>query len=89
MISFNTEKVTDMTYMFFNCLKITDMNVSGFNRDALCTAKFMFYNTEKLTNITLPWIQSGDLKCSSFMDTKDTINGVLWTEYSKKSEKVN
>ena len=61
----NTEKVTDMSYMFNNCSKLTSLDVSKFNTANVTNMSYMFYscsallsldvtnfNTEKVTDMT-------------------------------------
>ena len=61
----NTEKVTDMSYMFNNCSKLTSLDVSKFNTANVTNMSYMFYscsallsldvtnfNTEKVTDMS-------------------------------------
>ena len=61
----NTEKVTDMSYMFNNCSKLTSLDVSKFNTANVTDMSYMFYscsallsldvtnfNTENVTNMS-------------------------------------
>ena len=61
----NTEKVTDMSYMFNNCSKLSSLDVSKFNTANVTNMSYMFYscsallsldvtnfNTEKVTDMS-------------------------------------
>ena len=47
----NTEKVTDMCYMFSGCLKLTSLDVSKFNTVNVTNMSGMFYNCSKLSSL--------------------------------------
>ena len=60
----NTEKVTDMSYMFLACFKLTSLDVTKFNTEKVTDMRYMFascssltsldvtkFNTEKVTNM--------------------------------------
>ena len=47
----NTEKVTDMSYMFFTCSKLTSLDVTKFNTGNVTDMGYMFYNCSKLTSL--------------------------------------
>ena len=47
----NTEKVTDMSYMFFTCSKLTSLDVTNFNTENVKNMVRMFYNCSALTSL--------------------------------------
>ena len=47
----NTEKVTDMSYMFNNCSKLTSLDVTKFNTAKVSNMGYMFFNCSKLTSL--------------------------------------
>ena len=47
----NTEKVTDMSYMFFACSKLTSLDVTNFNTENVKNMVRMFYNCSALTSL--------------------------------------
>ena len=47
----NTEKVTNMRYMFGNCSKLTSLDVTNFNTAKVTDMSFMFSNCSKLTSL--------------------------------------
>lgn len=47
----NTTSVTDMSYMFFNCSKLTSLDVTHFNTSNVENMFGMFYECEKLTSL--------------------------------------
>ena len=49
----NTSQVTDMSYMFCGCYKLSGLDVSGFNTSAVTTMKCMFYQCRGLTALDL------------------------------------
>ena len=51
--NFNTSKVTSMGSMFYNCVNLTNLNLSSFNTSNVTYMRVMFYNCENLTSIDL------------------------------------
>ena len=49
----NTENVTNMHFMFFNCRSLTSLDVSGFNTSNVSDMSYMFYNCTDLTSLDL------------------------------------
>ena len=49
----NTSQVTSMNGVFYNCNKLTSIDVSHFNTDAVTFMPFMFYGCTELTSIDL------------------------------------
>ena len=47
----NTSEVTDMTYMFGYCKKLTSLNLSSFNTSKVSDMKYMFYSCLNLQTI--------------------------------------
>ena len=47
----NTEKVTDMHYMFGNCSKLTSLDVTNFNTAKVTDMSYMFSACSKLTSL--------------------------------------
>ena len=47
----NTEKVTNMRYMFYNCSSLTSLDVTHFNTAKVTDMGNMFYNCSSLTTI--------------------------------------
>ena len=41
--NFNTDNVTDISYMFFGCSSLTELNLSNFNTDNVTDISFMFF----------------------------------------------
>ena len=49
----NTSQVTSMNGVFYNCNKLTSIDLSHFNTDAVTFMPFMFFGCTKLTSIDL------------------------------------
>ena len=47
----NTEKVTNMSYMFFNCSSLTSLDVTHFNTAKVTNMNRMFFNCSSLTSL--------------------------------------
>ena len=47
----DTSKVTNMSYMFYNCSVLTSLDVSGFNTSKVTNMKSMFAGCNKLTSL--------------------------------------
>ena len=51
--NFDTSYVTDMSYMFDNCEKLTNIDLSNFNTENTTKMHNMFYNCKSLQNLNL------------------------------------
>ena len=49
----NTKNVTDMSYMFYDCIKLPSLNLSKFNTANVTDMSSMFYGCNKLSSLTL------------------------------------
>lgn len=49
----NTSQVKDMSFMFYQCTKLTTLDVSGFNTSNVITMKSMFDGCESLTTLNV------------------------------------
>ena len=49
----NTEKVTDMSWMFFQCKKLSSIDLSNFNTEKVTNIGFMFEGCSSLTSLDL------------------------------------
>ena len=69
LANLNTENVTDMSQMFYNCLKLTSLDLSLFNTAKVTNMKSMFNNCQSLVTIYCndDWSQSTVLTSSSSM----------------------
>ena len=63
----NTEKVTDMSYMFNNCSKLTSLDVSKFNTATVTKMNCMFYNCSKLTSLDVTKFNTANVTDMSYM----------------------
>ncbi len=51
--NFNTNNVTSMSYMFYDCSSLTSLDVSKFDTSKVTDMSAMFYNCESLTSLNL------------------------------------
>ena len=84
--NFNTSKVTSMSKMFYECSKLTTLDLSKFNTSKVTTMRQMFSGCSKLTTLNLTNFNTskvGDMgymfqKCSSLtslnLSNFDTLN---------------
>ncbi len=63
----NTENVTDMTGMFFNCSKLRNVDVSGFKTSNVVSMNSMFYGCNNLENIDLSGFDTRSVTNMAFM----------------------
>ena len=49
--NFNTDNVTDMSYMFYNCSSLKRLDISNFNIEKLKILSYMFYECSSLKEI--------------------------------------
>ena len=65
---FNTQNVTDMSYMFYNCTNLTNIKFSdNFNTNTVKDMKCMFYYCTSLTNINLSNFNTTNVTDMSYM----------------------
>ena len=50
---FNTQNVTDMSWMFYNCTALTSLDLQHFNTQNVTDMSSMFYNCTALTSLDL------------------------------------
>ena len=48
--NFNTQNVTNMSYMFYDCSSLTNINLSNFNTQNVTNISIMFYGCSSLKN---------------------------------------
>ena len=63
----NTESVTDMSSMFYNCKSLSSLNLSKFNTAKVENMAFMFYNCESLSSLTLSKFNTAKVTDMSYM----------------------
>ena len=63
----NTENVTDMSYMFYNCRKLSSLDFSKFNTENVTDMKFMFYNCRILSSLDLSKFNTENVTNMSYM----------------------
>ena len=63
----NTEKVTDMSYMFFACSKLTSLDVTNFNTENVKNMVRMFYNCSTLTSLDVTKFNTGNVTDMGYM----------------------
>ena len=51
--NFNTQNVTDMSWMFYNCTALTSLDLKNFNTQNVTDMSSMFYNCTALTSLDL------------------------------------
>ena len=64
--TWNTSKVTDMSYMFYNCSKLENLDVRALDTSNVTSMSSMFYNCSKLKNLDVSkWNTSNVTNMSS------------------------
>ena len=63
----NTEKVTDMNYMFCACSKLTSLDVTNFNTENVKNMVRMFYNCSALTSLDVTKFNTGNVTNMRYM----------------------
>ena len=63
----NTEKVTDMSYMFSGCSKLTSLDVTKFNTAKVTKMNEMFYSCSKLTSLDVTKFNTANVTDMSYM----------------------
>ena len=53
LLSFNTSKVTNMSYMFCNCSSLKEIDLSSFNTNLVNDMSYMFCNCSFLKKLNL------------------------------------
>ena len=65
--NFNTSKVTDMSYMFYNCSSLTSLDFSSFNTSNVTNMKNMFWDCSSLTSLDLSSFNTSKVTNMSYM----------------------
>ena len=63
----NTENVTNMGRMFYDCSKLTSLDVSKFNTANVTNMSYMFYNCEALTSLDVTHFNTANVTNMSYM----------------------
>ena len=63
----NTEKVTDMSYMFCYCSSLTSLDVTHFNTANVTDMRFMFYRCTSLTSLDVTNFNTVNVTDMSYM----------------------
>ena len=63
----NTSKVADMSYMFYNCKNLTNMDVSKLNTSNVKSMHSMFYDCKSLTSIDVSGFNTSSVTDMSYM----------------------
>jgi surface protein len=65
--NFNTEKVTDMFFMFADCHSLTNLDLSNFNTENVTNMRGMFGGCEKLTRLDISNFSTEKVTDMSYM----------------------
>ena len=63
----NTEKVTNMSSMFYNCSKLTSLDVCKFNTANVTNMSYMFYECSSLTSLDVTHFNTANVTIMSSM----------------------
>ena len=63
----NTENVTNMGRMFYDCSKLTSLDVSKFNTANVTNMSYMFYNCKALTSLDVTHFNTANVTNMSYM----------------------
>lgn len=58
----NSEKVTDMSYMFSSCLRLTSLDITNFNTANVTDMSYMFNSCTKLTSLDVTNFNTAKVK---------------------------
>ena len=64
---FNTENVTDMSGMFYNCLRLNDLNLSSFNTSKATNMSYMFFGCVDLKKLDVNSFNTSNVINMRFM----------------------
>ena len=65
--SVNTAKVTNMSYMFYDCQKLTSLNVSSFNTANVTDMSYMFSHCSAFTSLDLSSFNTANVTNMTYM----------------------
>ena len=63
----NTENVTNMGRMFYDCLSLTSLDVTHFNTANVTNMSYMFYNCKALTSLDVTHFNTANVTNMSYM----------------------
>ena len=67
LTSFDTGKVNNMSYMFYYCFVLEQVNVSSFNTSKVTSMQNMFYSCSKITSLDLSNFDTSQVNDMSYM----------------------
>ena len=65
--SFDTSKVTGMSYMFYDCSSLTSLDLSSFDTSNVTGMSYMFYDCSSLTSLDLSSFDTSKVTGMSYM----------------------
>lgn len=83
-----TDNVSDMTYMFGSCFKLTDIDVSGFKTDNVTTMGSMFQYCRNLTSLDLSGFKTDNVTSMAGMFFGCSLLNTIYVGSEWKTEKV-
>ena len=83
----NTSEVTDMSSMFYGCMELTSLDVSGFNTDNVTDMAYMFSECKNLTSLDLSAFNTENVTDMAWM-FRDCVNLSSLNVSGFKTDKV-
>ena len=84
----NTSEVTDMDWMFYNCKKLTSIDVSGFNTENATSMIAMFAGCSALTTLDLTSFNTSNVTNMELMFSGCTSLTTIYVDYTWTTEAV-
>ena len=86
--NFNTEYVNDMSYMFYGCKALTELNIEGFDTSSVNDMSYMFSDCSSLTSLDLSNFNTSKVTdmCSLFNNCSSLTSLTLSSYFGKSSE---
>ena len=75
--SFNTQNVTNMSYMFYKCNNLQSLDLSSFNTQKVTNMSYMFYECKYLQNLDLSSFNTQNVTSMIDMFTFSGLNRVV------------
>ena len=88
--NFNTQNLTNMSYMFSECNSLTDINLSNFNTEIVTNMSYMFSECNSKTDIDLSNFNTQNVIDENNLNTesqKNPVNNQLIPNLDQRAKK--
>ena len=86
--NFNTNKVTNMSFLFCGCFNLEDVDLSNFRTQKVTTMKYMFSKCKSIEKLDLSKFNTQNLEDGSFMFDECKIKKFYLSKITERTKKI-